>query len=168
MCRSIGYHFSLCWSLSARCLFGPEAIKGLCRLAKSDLNVWQQRSQFFLHKTRPVYGVRESKTAVDPWFHAVEFRIPGTGSWIPVLVTWTWILDSNNYWESGFHRQYFPGFRNPDPLTWGEKTVLFRQLLKKNTEFCMVSKRNQGLEIRSRILIRIAIWTIFVLKTLRF
>ena len=36
-----------------------------------------------------------------------------------ILDSKTWILDSNTQY-SGFHKQKFSGFRNPDYLTWGE------------------------------------------------
>ena len=36
-----------------------------------------------------------------------------------ILDSRSWILDSNAQY-SGFHKQKFPGFRNPDYLTWGD------------------------------------------------
>ena len=36
-----------------------------------------------------------------------------------ILDSKSWILDSNAQY-SGFHKQKFPGFRNPDYLTWGD------------------------------------------------
>ena len=77
----------------------------------------------FFHKTRPVYGVRESKTVLDSWFHAVDFRNAGTR-----------VLDASlchvNL-DSGF--QYLLGFRIPQAkfsriragirIPCGEKTV---------------------------------------------
>ena len=69
-------------------------------------------------------------------------------NWIPVFVSGTWILDSNLYWDSGFlelytgfrspgfkipqaiffpdsvfHAKNFPGFWNPDFLTWGDFNI---------------------------------------------
>ena len=64
------------------------------------------------------------------------FRISGTGFqylsvelefWIPIF---SGIPDSLNYipdsktQDSGFHKQNFPGFRNPDSLTWND-TISF-------------------------------------------
>ena len=40
-----------------------------------------------------------------------------------ILDSKSWILDSRAQY-SGFHKQKFPGFRNPDYLTWGEITVI--------------------------------------------
>ena len=36
-----------------------------------------------------------------------------------ILDSKSWILDSRAQY-SGFHKQKFPGFRNPDYLTWGD------------------------------------------------
>ena len=69
-------------------------------------------------------------------------------NWIPVFVSVTWILDSNLWWDSGFlelytgvqspgfqipraifspdsvfHAKNFPGFWNPDFLTWGDFNI---------------------------------------------
>ena len=73
-----------------------------------------------------------------------RFLTPGTG--FPILVSGTWIPDSNRYRDSGFlelysryyrkpgfqiykkafldsrfHRQKFPGLRSSDFFTWGER-----------------------------------------------
>ena len=47
------------------------------------------------------------------------FRIPIVSG---ILDYYSCILDSKTQ-DSGFYRQKFPGFRNPDSLTWGEKNV---------------------------------------------
>ena len=57
--------------------------------------------------------------SVDSGFHVCGFRIPRCGFRIPCL----WIQDSTSM-EYGFHRPKLPGFRIPDYLTWGEKSVL--------------------------------------------
>ena len=41
-----------------------------------------------------------------------------------ILDSKSWILDSRAQY-SGFHKQKFPGFRNPDYLTWGDFFTLF-------------------------------------------
>ena len=38
--------------------------------------------------------------------------IPDSRYWIPVFVSGTLIPDSKRYWDSRFHRQKYPGFRN--------------------------------------------------------
>ena len=53
-----------------------------------------------------------------------------------ILDSKSWILDSNAQY-SGFCEQKFPGFRNPDYLTWGEEkilsTMMYRLQTKKNS-----------------------------------
>ena len=76
--------------------------------------------------------VRESKTVLDSGFHALDSKFQlldsrsfsvELGSWIPIV---SGILDSysctpdSKSQDSGFHRQKFPRFRNPDSFTWGE------------------------------------------------
>ena len=53
-----------------------------------------------------------------------------------VFVRGTWILDCNRKWDSeflerysGLSKQKFPGFRNPDSLTWGEVLLAFEIFL---------------------------------------
>ena len=49
--------------------------------------------------------------------------IPDCRYWIPVMVSGTWILDSNPGFldlYSRFHKQKFPGFQNLHSLIWGE------------------------------------------------
>ena len=50
---------------------------------------------------------------------------------VPILVSRTWILDSNRYWDagfleldSGFHKKNFTRFWNKDSLTWRKTAVL--------------------------------------------
>ena len=63
---------------------------------------------------------------------SLGFWIPDTGFqylsvelgfWIPIVSgipeTLSCIPDSKTQ-DSGFHKQKFPGFRNPESLTWGE------------------------------------------------
>ena len=71
-----------------------------------------------LHST--VVAWMRVKAANTIWngFSASGFWIPFlAGSWIPKAGFW--ILDSIAQY-SGFYEQKFPGFRNPDYLTWGE------------------------------------------------
>ena len=74
---------------------------------------------------------REPKTVLDSGFHAVDFRVPGTG--FLVLFIGTWISDSSCWWDSGFQRPEFvfhkricSGFRIPQAklsiLTWGDSS----------------------------------------------
>ena len=74
---------------------------------------------------------REPKTVLDSGFHAVDFRVPGTG--FLVLFIGTWISDSNCWWDSGFqrpgfvfHKRICSGFRIPQAklsiLTWGDSS----------------------------------------------
>ena len=55
---------------------------------------------------------------MDSGFHAVDsgFRILITR--FQSLSVELWILESNRWWDSGFHKQKFAGFRNLDSLTW--------------------------------------------------
>ena len=54
----------------------------------------------------------------------LEFRIPIV-SGIPDSLNC--ILDSKAQ-DSGFHKQKFPGFTNPDSLTWGDKLFFFHYI----------------------------------------
>ena len=80
--------------------------------------------------------IRESNTVLDSGFHT---RDSDSRYWIPVFVSGTRILDSNRLvrfripWipdsmskifpDSGFHKQTFPAFWNPDFLTRGDFMV---------------------------------------------
>ena len=76
--------------------------------------------------------VRESKTVLDSGLHALDSKFQlldsrsfsvELGSWIPIVIgildSYSCIPDSKSQ-DSGFHRQKFPRFRNPDSFTWGE------------------------------------------------
>ena len=73
----------------------------------------------------------------EPRLRAIgRFRISGTG----LRILCQWHLDSaffelysgfptptkkkKHFLDSGFQKQKFPGLRNPDSVTWGERNVL--------------------------------------------
>ena len=80
--------------------------------------------------------IRESKTVLDVRFHALDsgFRIPDSRHRIPVFVSETLdslscisccksqVSDSTSkiFPDSGFYKQTFSRFRNPDSLSWSD------------------------------------------------
>ena len=69
--------------------------------------------------------VTESKTVLDPRFHATDsgFRVLESS-----LDSGTWILDSSCYWDSGFLKPYFrfqsPRFRIPQAKIFSDSGIL--------------------------------------------
>ena len=49
----------------------------------------------------PCKGVQDS---LSIWIPRLGFQIPGTITWYHYIVNGTWILDSNRWWDSGFHK----------------------------------------------------------------
>ena len=73
--------------------------------------------------------------AVDSGFQVLNssvgfrlgFRIPIVSE---ILGSSNWIPDSKVQ-DSGFHKQQFPRFQNPNSLTWGGKSVLYCYSFKR-------------------------------------
>ena len=81
------------------------------------------------------HRVRESKTSTvrDSGFRAVDFGFFFSETWmdcrfqslVAFRILWAALRiskarspDSQNFPDSGFHKHKFPGFQNPDSLTW--------------------------------------------------
>ena len=98
----------------------------------------------------------ESKTVLDSGFHAGDSRFKGPGFrsmsvepgfWIPIVSE---ILNSLNCvpdskaQDSGFHKQKFLGFRNPDSLHRAIKSSREKSFESDNTK--QRKSRRQGLK----------------------
>ena len=66
--------------------------------------------------------VRESKTVLDsgltPWdsgFLKLHYIAKDSG------------FDNKSFQDSGLHKPKFPGFRNPNSLTWGDNNVISKK-----------------------------------------
>ena len=96
----------------------------------------------FINAKLKLLHIRESNTVLDSGFHTID---SDSRYWIPVFVSGTRILDSNLLvrfripWipdsmskifpDSGFHKQTFPAFWNPDFLTRGDWKLKTSNLL---------------------------------------
>ena len=104
---------------------GFHAVDSRFQLLDSSLCQWNLDSGF-----QSLVGFRIPGAV----FRIPKSKIPDSSYWFPVFVSGTWILDSivsgildslscildSKAHDSGFHKQNFLGFRNPDSLTWGD------------------------------------------------
>lgn len=89
------------------------------------------------------YAIYRHQKSITPW-------IPDSRYWIPDLCQWNldFIFQSR---ESGFYKQKFPGFWNPNSFTWGER-LLTAHYGKKHNNTSAFSDELNVRSISSKVL----------------